>query len=343
MNATINVNEAIRRLEEMKAQWSGKKAEPSAEAKKQAAAYNAAFWETMHTGMPQNGLKVGSDGAGGYLVPDTYEEELVQALTEKNVIRQIAKTIPTTHRMQIPVANGAGCADWFREGEGLNFNEASFGEVILDAYKLSTSILASDEMLEDGAINLEEHIRGFFAERIGEAEEDAFIRGNGKGKPLGLIYQAPMGAISELEGDITLDDILNLEYSVKQAYRDNAVWLMSEDAYHKLRRIPHYDGRPLWNTNLQEGEPEYLFGHRIYICKSMDDVAPGSIPVMFGDFRFFWIGDRGKRVIKRLVERYADRGQVAFITTERVDAKLVLPDAIKMLKISGTPVAESEE
>ena len=152
-----------------------------------------------------------------------------------------------------------------------------------------------------------------------------------------------MGAISELEGDITLDDILNLEYSVKQAYRDNAVWLMSEDAYHKLRRIPHYDGRPLWNTNLKEGEPEYLFGHRIYICKSMDDVAPGSIPVMFGDFRFFWIGDRGKRVIKRLVERYADRGQVAFITTERVDAKLVMPDAVKYLKINGKAQAAAEE
>ena len=335
--------EAMRRLEELEAQITGKKVDPSAEAKKQAAAYNAAFWEHMHTGMPQNGLKAGSDGAGGYLVPDTYDTELVQALAEKNVIRQIAKAIPTTQRMHIPVANGIGDAAWIREGEPWGINEADFGEVVLDAYKLATSIRVSDEMLEDGGVDIEEYIRKIYAERIGEAEEEAFVRGNGKGKPLGLMYQAPMGAISELEGDITLDDILNLEYSVKQAYRDNAVWLMSEDAYHKLRRIPHYDGRPLWNPNLKEGEPEYLFGHRIYICKSMDDVAPGSIPVMFGDFRFFWIGDRGKRVIKRLVERYADRGQVAFITTERVDAKLVLPDAIKYLKINGKAQATAEE
>ena len=335
--------EAMRRLEELEAQITGKKVDPSAEAKKQAAAYNAVFWEHMHTGMPQNGLKAGSDGAGGYLVPDTYDTELVQALAEKNVIRQIAKAIPTTQRMHIPVANGIGDAAWIREGEPWGINEADFGEVVLDAYKLATSIRVSDEMLEDGGVDIEEYIRKIYAERIGEAEEEAFVRGNGKGKPLGLIYQAPMGAISELEGDITLDDILNLEYSVKQAYRENAVWLMSEDAYHKLRRIPHYDGRPLWNPNLKEGEPEYLFGHRIYICKSMDDVAPGSIPVMFGDFRFFWIGDRGKRVIKRLVERYADRGQVAFITTERVDAKLVMPDAVKYLKINGKAQAAAEE
>lgn len=138
-------------------------------------------------------------------------------------------------------------------------------------------------------------------------------------------------------------DMINLEFAVPQVYRDHSVWLMSDDAFRRLRCVNHYDGRPLWNNNLQGGEPQYLFGHRIYICKAMDKVAPGSIPVMFGDFRNYWIGDRGKRVIKRLVERYADRGQVAFITTERVDAKLVLPEAVKMLKVSGTPAAESEE
>lgn len=341
MSNVRNAAEAMRRLEELAAEISGKKPDPSAEAKKQAAAYNTAFWEHMHTGLPQNSLKVGSDGAGGYLVPDTYDDKLVQALAQKNVLRQIATTIPTTHKLHIPVAYDTDdAAAWIMEGEPWSINEAAFGEVVLDAYKLATSILASDEMLEDGGVDIEEHIKKFFAERIGDAEEDAFIRGNGKGKPLGLIYQATVGTVTETEGDIDLDDMINLEYSLSHPYRKNAVWLMSDDAYNKLRRIRHYNGRPLWNTNLQEGEPEYLFGYRIYICKAMDNVIPGGIPVMFGDFSNYWIGDRGKRVIKRLVERYADRGQVAFITTERVDAKLVLPDAVKMLKVSGTPTAE---
>ncbi len=309
--------DAMRRRKNWLLRSAARNPDPSVEARKQAEAYNTAFWEIMHTGMPQNSLKAGSDGAGGYLVPDTYEDKLVKALSERNVIRQIATTIPTTHKLHIPVAYGVGDATWVIEGQPwsfseASFSEASFGEVVLDAHKLATSILASDEMLEDGGVDLEKHIQGFFAERIGGAEEVAFIRGNGKGKPLGLIYQASVGT-------------------------------MSDDAFRRLRRVDHYDGRPLWNNNLQEGEPQYLFGHRIYICKAMDKVAPGSIPVMFGDFRNYWIGDRGKRVIKRLVERYADRGQVAFITTERVDAKLVLPEAVKMLKISGTPAAESEE
>lgn len=80
-----------------------------------------------------------------------------------------------------------------------------------------------------------------------------------------------------------------------------------------------------------------------YVCKSMAKVLPGRIPVMFGDFSYFWIGERGKRVMKRLVERYADRGQVAFIMSERIDAKLVLPEAVKLLKVSGTPAETIED
>ena len=311
-------------------------------AARKAAAYNTAFWGTMHTGIPHNALKEGSDGSGGYLVPDTYHDSMVKALAKKNVLQQISHVIPTSHRMHIPVAGDADCADWIPENTAIKFLDAEFGEVILDAHKPGTTIRASDEMLEDNGIGLEKYILDIFSERVGKAEEKAFIDGDGNGKPLGLVYQAELGVMSEVEGSITMDDMVNLEYSLSSEYRDKAVWLMSEDAYNRLRRIPHYLGHGVWRNDLMESDLVRLFGYPIHICHAMDDVAPGSIPVMFGDFRHYWIGDRGKRVIKRLVERYAGRGPVAFITTERVDAKLVLPEAVKMLKISRTPTAEAE-
>lgn len=337
------VEGVLRRLEEMEAEFTGKKAGPSAEAKKQAAAYNAAFWETMHTGIPQNSLKEGSDGAGGYLVPDTYDQQLVTALTEKNVLRKLGKTIQTKQRMEIPISLGIDNAVWMPEGVPVTFNDAEFGKVVLDAHKLATSIRVSDELLEESAIDLEEYIATSFAERISAAEADAFIRGTGNGMPLGLIHQALVGVDTAEEGQISAEDLIDLLYSVKSGYRKNAVWLMSCDAYSRLRQIVHHNGDPIWRNGLEEGDPVLLLGHPVYVSDYMDNVTPGAFPVMFGDFRFYWIAERGKRNIKRLVERYADRGQVAFITSERVDAKLMLPEAIKMLKVSGTPVAESEE
>ena len=333
-------NELMARLDAIAETIPEQKAERTAAAIRKAEAYNEAFWDTMHTGMPHNALKEGSDGTGGYLVPDTYHDRIVKALADRNVLRQISKVITTTHRTHIPVAKNVDAADWIPENTAIKFLDAEFGEVILDAYKLVTSIRASDEMLEDNGIDLEKYILDMFSERIGKAEEKAFISGDGNGKPLGLIHQAELGVMSEVDGDITMDDMVNLEYALSSEYRDNAVWLMSTDAYNRLRRIPHYLGHGVWRNDLKEGDPIRLFGYPIYICHAMDDVAPGNIPVMFGDFSNYWIGDRGKRTIKRLVERYADRGQVAFITTERVDAKLMLPEAVTMLKISGTPAEE---
>ena len=343
MSNTRTYEELKQKLDAMADEMLGRKAEPDTAAKKQIAAYNSAFWDTMHTGMPNNELKVGSDGAGGYLVPDTYDNHLVMALEEENVLRKLGTTFQTTHKLYIPVSEGIDGAVWVKEGESYSFGEAKFREVVIDAHKLGTSVLASDEMLEDGGVDLEAYIETMFAERIGSAEEDAFVHGDGKNKPLGIIYQAEVGAETEKDGVISMDDMINLQHSVPRVYRGNAVWVMSEDAYYNLRRIVQHNGKPLWNNNLQEGEPQKLFGHEIYVCKSMDKVLPGKIPVMFGDFSYFWIGERGKRVMKRLVERYADRGQVAFIMSERIDAKLVLPEAVKLLKVSGTPVETIED
>lgn len=335
MKTARTYEELKSRLDELSGNTVEKQTNNTAEAKKKAEAYNTAFWETMHTGMPQNTLKEGSDGSGGYLVPDTYDDRLVQALKQKNVLRQIATIIPTTQKLTIPVSLGGENASWMPENEPYTFCEAEFGGIEIDAYKLGSSILVSDELLEDGGVDLEKYIEEAFAYRIGNAEESAFIRGDGNGKPIGLIHQASVGKVTDEIGRISADDLVDMEFSLAEPYRKNAVWVMSNDAYCRLGQLRHYRGNPIWSNGLEEEKPMKLFGYPVYICNHMDDVTPGSIPVMFGDFSYYWIGDRGKRVIKRLVERYADHGQVAFITTERVDAKLVLPEAVKMLKVKG--------
>ena len=335
MKTARTYEELKSRLDELSGNTVEKQTNNTAEAKKKAEAYNTAFWETMHTGMPQNTLKEGSDGSGGYLVPDTYDDRLVQALKQKNVLRQIATVIPTTQKLTIPVSLGGENASWMPENEPYTFCEAEFGEIEIDAYKLGSSILVSDELLEDCGVDLKKYIEEAFAYRIGNAEESAFIRGDGNGKPIGLIHQASVGKVTDEIGKISADDLVDMEFSLEEPYRKNAVWVMSNDAYCRLGQLRHYRGNPIWSNGLEEEMPKKLFGYPVCICNHMDDVTPGSIPVMFGDFSYYWIGDRGKRVIKRLVERYADRGQVAFIATERVDAKLVLPEAVKLLKVKS--------
>lgn len=333
MSTNLKTTDIMARLDEMAAKFNGAKKETTVVDTKKAEQYRTAFWNHMHTGMPENALKEGSDGSGGYLVPDTYDKRLVKALTEKNFMRQIGNVIPTTHDLKIPVARSTGTADWIQEGNPMTFMDAEFGQVKISAYKLGAKVLVSDEILADAEIDLEKYVHGSMVESLGEREEEAFLVGDGKGKPTGIIYQAEVGVETEENGAISMDDAMDLTYSVKGPYRKNAVFVMSEEAYLALRKFKHLNGRPAWSSNLTDEEPETLFGFPVYVSKYLPDLTQGNTPILFGDFSYFWIGERGKRNMKRLSERYADCGMVGFILSQRVDAKLVLPEAVKTLKV----------
>lgn len=328
-------DEHLAKLNALKEEMLDIKRDPTAAEHKAEAEYAVAFKDMLHTGMPQNALKKGSDGAGGYLVPDTFEQTLVRGLTEKSVLRKLATVFTTNKRMKIPTVIANGSAAWIPEGEVVPLSEIALGEIILDAYKLAHKIIVSDEMLEDGDFDVEDYIRQLFIESISAAEESAFFTGDGNGKPLGIIYQAEVGCISDEVGKIDFDDIINLIHSVKPPYRNNAAFVMSTDAMAKLRKIATFHGRSHWGVSISDGETKTLFGYPVYVTNELSMVEASSRPVLFGDFSHFWIGERGKRSVKRLIERYADHGQVAYITSERIDAKLVLPEAIKALEIKA--------
>ena len=335
MNNTKTYNDYLARLDALKEEMLGIKRDPTAEERKIEAEYEVAFKDMLHTGMPQKALRRGSAGSGNFIVPDTFEQKLVKGLTEKSVLRKLCTVLKTNTTMRIPTIIADGEATWIPENEPVQFSEAVYGEIVLDAYKLAHKVIVSDEMLEDAQFDVEDYIRQLFVESVSAAEELALFIGDGNGKPTGLLHQASVGWVSEKAGDIIYDDILNLIHSVKTPYRKNAALVMSEDAITKLLSIIHYHGDSPWDVSLKDGTTKTLFGYPVYTTNYLDRVLPGTKPVLFGDFSYFWIGERGKRSVKRLIERYADTGQVAYITTERVDAKLVLPEAVKSLEVKA--------
>lgn len=324
------------RLNQLAEEIGGKKKEPTVDEIKRAEAYAHDFWDAMRTGMPNATMNIGRSGSGAFTVPDTFSDTLVKKLEDENILRKLARVIQSDAKKVIPVVLSNGSASWVDETESYADGEVEFGQLKIDMHKLVTVIRVSDEMLEDSVFDLEKYIGDIFSERIGDAEENAFLVGDGDAKPLGIIYQAPVGVVTEKTGKISMDDIIELMHSVKLQYRnrEKAVFIMSESAYLMLRKIQTFDGKRIWEKNLKDGEPYMLFGYRVFVSKNLPDAEAGAIPVLFGDFEWFWIAERGKRIMKRLDERFADNGQVAFITSERVDGVLVLPEAVKTLKVA---------
>ena len=302
--------------------------------------YKGSFWNAMRAKAPSaavyNALQVGTDSEGGYLVPDEFEHTLVEALDEENVFRTLAKIINTSSGdRKIPVVATKGEASWIDE-EGLyQEDDDAFTQVSIGAYKLGTMIKVSEELLNDSAFDLESYISREFARRIGAREEDSFFNGDGTGKPLGILATnggAEIGVTAASATAITADEVIDLFYSLKSPYRKKAVWVLNDATIKAIRKLKDNNNQYLWQPSLVAGTPDTILGRPVVTSAYMPTAAAGAKTIAFGDFSYYWIADRQGRSFKRLNELYAANGQVGFLGSQRVDGKLVLPEAIKVLQ-----------
>ena len=301
--------------------------------------YRRNFWNMMRSKAPMpsvvNALQIGTDSEGGYLVPDEYERTLVEALEEENVFRQLAKVIQTSSGdRKIPVVATKGTASWIDEEGAYTESDDSFGQVSIGAYKLGTMIKVSEELLNDSVFDLESYISREFARRISAKEEEAFFTGDGSGKPLGILAAtggAETGITAASATAITADELIDLFYSLKAPYRRNAVWVLNDSTIKAIRKLKDSQGQYLWQPSLTAGAPDLLLGKPVRTSAYMPAIAADAKTIAFGDFSYYWIADRQGRSFKRLNELYAANGQVGFLASQRVDGKLVLSEAIKVL------------
>lgn len=302
--------------------------------------YKEAFWKGMrnkNTFDVHNALQIGTDSEGGYLVPDEFERTLVESLEEQNIFRQLASVITTSSGdRKIPVVATKGSASWVDEEGVIPESDDAFGQVSIGAYKLGTIIKVSEELLNDSIFNLESYIAREFARRIGTKEEEAFFIGDGTGKPTGIFNAtggAEVGVTAAGVKAITLDEIMDLFYSLKAPYRKNAVFTMNDSTVKAIRKLKDGNGQYIWQPSITAGQPDTILNRPIKTSAYVPALDAGKKAIAFGDFSYYWVADRQGRSFQRLNELYAATGQVGFRATQRVDGKLILPEAIKVLQM----------
>ena len=324
--------------------------------------YKAAMLNALRTNFRQvsDVLSEGVDANGGYLVPEEYDSRLIDALTEENIMRKLGHTITTSGEHKINIAATKPAAAWIDEGGALSFGDATFAQINLDAHKLHVAVKVTEELLYDNAFGLESYIIEQFGKALSNAEEDAFLNGDGVGKPLGLFSDkgGEVAVTAASATAITADEIINLVYSLKRPYRKNAKFIMNDQTIAALRKLKDTDtksvqlpqkggtdaaqiratrnnGAYLWQPSLQAGEVDRLFGYEVYTSPYVPTIATGKPVIAFGDFSYYNIGDRGTRSFAELKELYAGNGMVGFVAKERVDGKLILPEAVQILKMKA--------
>ena len=305
-------------------------------------AYKAAFWKAMKSKNAfevHNALQVGTDSEGGYLVPDEFERTLIEALEEENIFRQLATIITTSSGdRKIPVVATKGSASWVDEEGAIPEADDAFGQVSIGAYKLATIIKVSEELINDSVFNLEQYIAKEFGRRIGVKEEEAFFIGDGTGKPTGIFNAtggAGVGVTTASASAITIDEIMDLFYSLKSPYRKNAVFVTNDATVKSIRKLKDGNGQYLWQPSVTAGQPDTILNRPLKTSVYVPGIAAAAKTIAFGDFSYYWVADRQGRAFQRLNELFAATGQVGFKATQRVDGKLILAEAIKVLQMKA--------
>lgn len=311
------------------------KDEPAGEEKTGRASdeYRKAMLNAMRSNFRQvsNVLQEGVDSDGGYLVPVEYDKRLIDVLNEENIMRTLGTKITTSGEHKINIAATKPAAAWIEEGGTLSFGDATFDQIYLDAFKLHVAIKVTEELLYDSAFNLENYIITEFGKALANAEEDAFLNGDGKGKPLGIFAKTGGGqSAGTLTAALKSDDLIDLVYSLKRPYRKNASFILNDATLAQVKKLKDNNGQYLWQPSYQAGEPDRILGYTVRTSA----YAPTDA-IAFGDYRYYNIGDRGSRSFKQLNELFAGNGMIGFVAKERVDGKLVLPEAVKILGLKA--------
>ena len=300
--------------------------------------YKTGMLTALRTNFKQisNVLQEGVDADGGYLVPEEYDHRLIQALEGANIMRQLATRITTSGEHKINIAATKPAAAWIEEGGALSFGDATFDQILLDAHKLHVAIKVTEELLYDNAFGLESYIIDMFGKALANAEEDAFLNGTGVGQPLGLFADKGGGTVAKTVTALTADEVINLVYALKRPYRKNAKFIINDQLIAQIRTLKDNNGAYMWQPSLTSGEPDKLLGYDVYTSQ----YAPADA-IAFGDYKYYNIGDRGTRSFKQLNELFAGNGLIGFVAKERVDGKLILPEAVQILKISAAKTTKA--
>jgi HK97 family phage major capsid protein len=283
-------------------------------------------------------LQEGVDADGGYLVPEEWDSRLIDVLNEENIMRGLATQITTSGEHKINIAGAKPTAAWIEEGGALQFTDAKFGQKIMDAHKLHVAVKVTEELLYDSMFDLASYITTQFGIAIANAEEDAFLNGDGKGKPTGLFDETNGGTVAKtLTGTkLGTDDVLDLVYALKRPYRKKASFIMNDQILAALRKLKDNNGAYIWQPSYQAGEPDRLLGYAVHTSAFAPELAAGKPVMAFGDYSYYNIGDRGTRSMQELRELFAGNGMIGYVAKERVDGLLVLPEAVQILKAGAS-------
>ena len=282
-------------------------------------------------------LKVGTDSAGGYLVPKDFSDQVVSSLVLQTSLLDVANVITTSggNAFQVPIISTDEVTAAVAEEGTYTQVAPTIGQAQLGAYKAGHIVAVSDELLADSGVNLADVIRRQSVKVIGSQLATWLATGNGSTAPQG-INACTVGVTTASTTAITANELIDTQHSVAAPYRATSAWFMADSALKAARQLKDTNGQYLLQPSLQAGIPATLLGNPVYV-EALDAVAAGKVVAVYGDANAGFLVRRAGGVnIKVLNETLAASGQVGFRVDVRIDSKITDASALRSLKMKAS-------
>ena len=293
-------------------------------------------------------LSAGSGPDGGYLVPPPAEREILRRMAVISPIRAIASVREiSTATFKKAYSTTGPATGWVAEAAARpQTNSQVIAELTFPAMELYAMPSATQTLLDDAAVNIEQWIADEVETVFAEQEGAAFVNGDGVNKPQGFMAAAkstvaawswgklayvPTGVSANFAAANPSDILVDLVYALKAGYRQNASFVMNRKTQAAVRKFKTTTGEYLWQPPAAVGQPATLMNFPVVEAEDMPDIAADSFAGACGDFRRgYLIVDRiGVRVLR---DPFTAKPYVLFYTTKRVGGGVQDFDAIKLLK-----------
>lgn len=288
-------------------------------------------------------LQVMSEGTaanGGYLVPEEWQNEIVEDILDATVIRPRATVVQmTTDTLHLPQLATRPHVYWTAEKAVKSTSTATFTEITFTPYTLAVIVVLTKQLVADASVGVGSGIISYVTrlvvQAIGAEEDRVFINGAGTTQPTGITAYT-LGSTASAGGALTGDHLINAYYRLEQGYRRTAVWIMNSRTIAHVKRLKDSQNRYLFMDALTAGGYPTVLGAPVI---EQNDLA--SATVLFGDLSRYYIAQREGISMAQsedaTVAGYSmfERNEVAVRVEERLDGELVDVKAFTSITSTG--------
>ena len=293
-------------------------------------------------------MSVGSNPDGGYLVPAETEAEIGRLLSNASAMRAISDVRQVSASVyKKPFAITGAASGWIGEAAARpETASATLAELQFPTMELYAMPAATQSLLDDSVVNLDQWIAQEVRTVFAEQESQAFVTGNGVNRPKGFTDYAKVADASWTWGNIgyiatgvagafaasnPTDKLIDLAYALKAGFRQNAHWVMNRKTQGVIRKFKDGQGNYIWQPAITADGKASLMNFPITESEHMADITTDSYALALGDFRQgYLVVDRvGVRILR---DPYSSKPYVLFYTTKRVGGGVQNFEAIKLMK-----------